>query len=435
VPARYNQVAVTIEMFCDLKTLTVKELVGRLRAAEDRFGPTPESTEKTRQPSLLLSEEWMAKNRSRMMNADSSSSAGKKGAHYVKKDRNGGRGDGKNDRDKRDSSNCHPSSGTPRRNGRCKKCGVYGHWARECLNKKPEKEDPEDAAHHVAGEPERGPALLVASVCNIERSSVSGARGLFLNQERVFPAKFDEGAWVLDTGATNHMIGCRSSLADLDETIRGAVRFGDGSTVEICGVGAVTMAGRNKEHRVLTEVYYIPSLRCNIVSLGQLEEAGCRVEIDKGVMEVFEREQPGAARGILIRAERKNRLYVMKVNLTSPICLLTKMEQEAWRWHARFGHLNFKALRELGSKGMVEGLPQIKQIEQVCDDYALGKQHRAAFPRASNYRASGGLELVHSDLCGQILPPTPGGKEYFLLVVDDYSRFMWIELLEKKVKH
>jgi hypothetical protein len=37
------------------------------------------------------------------------------------------------------------------------------------------------------------------------------------------------------------------------------------------------------------------------------------VEIDKGVMQVFDREQPGAARGILIRAERKNRLYVMKV--------------------------------------------------------------------------------------------------------------------------
>ena len=169
----------------------------------------------------------------------------------------------------------------------------------------------------------------------------------------MFPAKYDEGAWVLDTGATNHMTGCRSSLADLDESVRGAVKFGDGSTVEICGVGAVTMAGKNKEHRVLTEVYFIPSLRCNIVSLGQLQEAGCRVEIDKGVLEVFEREQQGSARGVLIRAERRNRLYVMKVNLIAPICLLTKMEEEAWRWHARFGHLNFRALYDLSAKEIV----------------------------------------------------------------------------------
>jgi len=150
------------------------------------------------------------------------------------------------------------------------------------------KEDHEDAAHHVSGDTDKNPALLVAQVCNVLRASGTGGSGLFQNQERVFPVKYDEGAWVLDTGATNHMTGCRASLADLDESVRGAVRFGDGSTVEICGIGAVTMAGKNQEHRVLTEVYFIPSLRCNIVSLGQLEEAGCRVEIDKGVLEVFE---------------------------------------------------------------------------------------------------------------------------------------------------
>lgn len=36
-PARFSQVVVSIEMFCDLKIMTVEELVGRLRAAEDRF--------------------------------------------------------------------------------------------------------------------------------------------------------------------------------------------------------------------------------------------------------------------------------------------------------------------------------------------------------------------------------------------------------------
>jgi len=102
------------------------------------------------------------------------------------------------------------------------------------------------------------------------------------------------------------------------------VRFGDGSTIEIQGLGAVALAGRNNDHRVLTEVYYIPSLKCNIVSLGQLEEGGCRVEIDHGVMTVFERRQKDAERlGVLIRAERRNRLYVMKVNLMAPVCLLT----------------------------------------------------------------------------------------------------------------
>ena len=125
----------------------------------------------------------------------------------------------------------------------------------------------------------------------------------------------------------------------------------------------------------------------------------------------------------------------MKVNLTSPVCLLTKMEEEAWRWHARFGHLNFRALCDLGAKQMVEGLPLIRRVEQVCDGCALGKQHRTPFPQASAWCESQGLKLVHTDLCGQITPPTPGGKSYFMLIVDDHTRYMWVELLGVKVKH
>jgi hypothetical protein len=41
---------------------------------------------------------------------------------------------------------------------------------------------------------------------------------------------------------------------------------------------------------------------------------------------------------------------------------------------------------------------------------------------------------VHTDLCGQIRPSTPGGKNYFLLVVDDFSRYMWLELLVTKAE-
>jgi hypothetical protein len=152
--------------------------------------------------------------------------------------------------------------------------------------------------------------------------------------------------------------------------------------------------------------------------------------MDHGVMEVFERSN--GKMSILIRAERKRRLYIMQVNLTAPVCLMAKLDDTAWLWHARYGHLNFRSLRDLGKKEMVEGFPLIQHEEQVCDGCALGKHHRAPFPRASAYRATTGLELVHGDLCGPITPATPGGKLYFLLIVDDYSRYMWIELLKTK---
>jgi transposase InsO family protein len=43
----------------------------------------------------------------------------------------------------------------------------------------------------------------------------------------------------------------------------------------------------------------------------------------------------------------------------------------------------------------------------------------------AEYRVERRLELVHGDLCGQISPVTSRGNKYFLLLVDDLSRYMW----------
>jgi len=43
------------------------------------------------------------------------------------------------------------------------------------------KEDHEDATHHVSGDMDKNPALLVAQVCNVLRAPGTGGPGLFLN--------------------------------------------------------------------------------------------------------------------------------------------------------------------------------------------------------------------------------------------------------------
>lgn len=57
----------------------------------------------------------------------------------------------------------------------------------------------------------------------------------------------------------------------------GKVRFVDGSMVAIKGKDSVMLQCKNGESRTLTDVYYIPSLYSNIISLGQLSEEGYKV--------------------------------------------------------------------------------------------------------------------------------------------------------------
>jgi hypothetical protein len=59
---------------------------------------------------------------------------------------------------------------------------------------------------------------------------------------------------------------------------------------------------------------------------------------------------------------------------------------------------------------MVEGMPLLDRVEEFCDSCALGKQHRHPFPQVANYRANKPLDLVHADLCGQVVSEPMVGK-------------------------
>jgi hypothetical protein len=167
VPPRFNQVAVSIEMFCDLKTLTVEDLVGRLRAAEDRFEDKLEQvTDKTGRL-LLAEEDWLEKHKHRFQS-------------YSQKDGGSGsqwKGKGPHRSDGGSSSNSNKpkltSKGTPRRKGRCRNCGIYGHWAQDCKRpKKDDKDQKQQEANVVVGDVENA-ALLLAEVQGAVSESIS----------------------------------------------------------------------------------------------------------------------------------------------------------------------------------------------------------------------------------------------------------------------
>lgn len=233
------------------------------------------------------------------------------------------------------------------------------------------------------------PALLLASTYVVVQGDGQVQGMVFLNEQKVKPKLGDDvgnnsDRWYLDTGASNHMTGSLEKFTELDKSIFGAVKFGDGSIVEIAGRGTVLVSARNGGHRGLTDVYYIPKLRSNIISLGQMEEHGCLIVLKEGFLRVFDRD-----RQLLMKVPRNmNRLYTISLKMSRPVCLLASVADKAWLWHARFGHLNFEALKLLAQQNMVRGLPLVNHVGQVCDGCLIGKQRRASFPKQASYRAT-----------------------------------------------
>lgn len=234
--------------------------------------------------------------------------------------------------------------------------------------------------------------------------------------------------WYLDNGASNHMTGQRWKFKELDEQVTGKVKFGDGSTVNIKGKGIVSFKCKNGEEKLLKEVYYIPTLCNNILSLGQLSEAVNKVILDGDYLWVY--EEHGR---LLMKVKRtENRLYKISLEESTSTCLLTKAEEDTWLWYARLGQVNFQALELMSREEMVYGIPRLVQPLKRCEGCLMSIQSRKPFPSHASFDANKELEILHADICGPITSMTPGGNRYFILFVDDFSRKKWVYLLKEK---
>ncbi|GJQ90905.1 hypothetical protein Tco_0002044 [Tanacetum coccineum] len=94
----------------------------------------------------------------------------------------------------------------------------------------------------------------------------------FMNEEKYTPPKIESNAeeddvWYFDNGASNNMTGNYSYFSKLNENITDHVRFGDGSCVSIKVKGSILFQGKNGEQKLLKDIYYIPALRSNVISL------------------------------------------------------------------------------------------------------------------------------------------------------------------------
>nr|GFC32969.1 zinc finger, CCHC-type [Tanacetum cinerariifolium] len=160
---------------------------------------------------------------------------------------------------------------------------------------------------------------------------------VLLNEGQIQPEKYasgDASMWYLDNGASNHMTGTKSHFKDIDESVIGRVRFEDGSYVQIKGKGSILLDCRNQEQKVVSDIYYKPNFKSNILSLGELAE---------------------------------------------------------------IGHYD---INKMTRKGLVDGIPRINHVGQICDACLIGKHSRTPFPNQAKFRSKNPLDLVYGDLCG-----------------------------------
>jgi len=206
--------------------------------------------------------------------------------------------------------------------------------------------------------------------------------------------------WYFDSGCSNHMIGNKAWFLNLEEEHCKTVKLGNNTHMIVVAKGKVKMH-INGITQVLT------------------------ILISDGSCKMFH-----STRGLIMKTDMsRNKMFYV-------LCLQIEIvsASEAYLWHCRFGHLNYKALSTLASKEMMVGLSTLTQLQSTCQTCLTRKQSRFSFPSQSSWRASKQLQLVHSDIGGPIQPASHSDKRYFLSFIDDFTQKTSMYFLHEKLE-
>nr|GEY58820.1 retrovirus-related Pol polyprotein from transposon TNT 1-94 [Tanacetum cinerariifolium] len=197
--------------------------------------------------------------------------------------------------------------------------------------------------------------------------------------------------FIVDSGCSKHMTGNPKLLINFVEKFLGTVKFGNDQIIPILGYGDLVQGSV-----IIKRVYYVEGLNHNLFSVGQFCDADLEVAFRKSTCYI--RDLKG---NDLLTGSRGTYLYSITLqDTTSPnlICLMAKAtSSQAWLWHRRLSHLNFDTINLLSKNDIVIGLPKLKFVkDHLCSSSSIN------------------------------------GKNYVLVIVDDYSRYTWTHFLRSK---
>ncbi|MFS7957032.1 putative RNA-directed DNA polymerase [Helianthus anomalus] len=221
--------------------------------------------------------------------------------------------------------------------------------------------------------------------------------------------------WIIDSGATEHITHEIKTLKiKTGSEGEEPVTIPNGDAIPVKGRGDCTL----KEGLELKDVLYVPSFNCNLLSVGRLTE---NLQCSITFFPQFCIMQKLHSRNLIGAGKQRGRLYRMEMMNDGRKAMSTTSST----WHKRLGHASDEKLN---------GIDFLKNIpfNKVCDSCSKEKLTRKPFP-ISTTKTGECFDLIHCDIWGRYRVPSSSGARYFLTIVDDFSRSVWLFLL--KFKH
>ncbi|PKA53142.1 Retrovirus-related Pol polyprotein from transposon TNT 1-94 [Apostasia shenzhenica] len=190
------------------------------------------------------------------------------------------------------------------------------------------------------------------------------------------------------------MTGVKDIFKSLDESIKLQVCLGDSKQIKAEGKGIVSFKSKSGAEKLIHDVLYIPGLKHNLISVGQLVHKGYSIVFHDNKC-IIKNMTSNAL--IMEISMTKNRMFPIRISVLEHV-VVANIQVDSWLWHKRYGHLNFHGLKLLYEKKMVNGLLSIDIMNEVCEGCIYGKHQRSSFPVGKSWRARKPLQLNTADI-------------------------------------
>ena len=318
----------------------------------------------------------------------------------------------------------------------CYNCGGKGHYSRNCSSKRKKKskaksDKANQKTHAKKAEKKSGSEGGKADESNESTDFGLSAANLALGLKAV-----NEGSIIrlLDSAASQHFDPDRRNFTDMRRCDPFPIEVATGHIVYANEIGTVRFAcnqdGITKTFK-LQNVYYTPDIPSPLISVACLRRNGL----------TFSNARQGVAE--LIDENGKTILQVPEIHnvypLTTWVPNLAKLAAHTRKMtlmeaHYALGHVAVETIKAAIEKKMFTGLnvDLDSQIED-CEACIKGRMKRKSISKYSSKPKTKVMgEIVYADTWGPAQIQGVGKYNYFVLFIDDFSRYTRLYLLKTK---
>jgi transposase InsO family protein len=240
--------------------------------------------------------------------------------------------------------------------------------------------------------------------------------------------------WLTDSGASDHIIASSTNL-NSQSPYQGQdqVSVGNGQHLPIQNIGNANL--HTKMHNFqLRNVLHVPRIASNLISVHKLclnNNCSCYFDANKLLIQ----DLPTGR--LLYQGLSRNGVYPIHSSTlfnsasNKTACAAHSITPDKWHlWHSRLGHPSSKVLSSVFPS--LQCKPVLSDTTKVhCTHCLAGKMHQLPFPD-SNKTVTSPFALVHADLWGPAPVSSYVGFRFYLVLVDEFTKFTWVYLLKHK---